>query len=221
MFDWRSLRPIRAAKGVTLRQVEAATGLSNAYLSQLETGKVKSPSVAVASKLAAYYGRPIAGFRAPSNAAAYSPLKVAFDIGGVLSKYPERFRRMAMALHVSPDVEVHVITDMHERESTLEHLLANGFGFIPADRVHNADYAGLGEMCKAVILRDLGIDVLIDDFGGYTAWDSSFGPAPIRCLVQPDPFRPYWAEGWKTGDDHQFGRRVFTQSAKETSDDAK
>lgn len=137
------------------------------------------------------------------------PLKIAFDIGGVLSKYPERFRRMAIALLASPDVEVHVITDMHDRAYLLETLRSNGFGFIPEHRVHNADYVGHGEMCKAIILRDLGIDILIDDFGGYTAWDSTFGPAPIRCLVQPDPFRPYWSESWRTGDDHQFGRRVY------------
>lgn len=36
-------KQMRKAKGLTLRQVEESTGISNAYLSQLETGKIKSP----------------------------------------------------------------------------------------------------------------------------------------------------------------------------------
>ena len=40
------LRTVRTAQGLSLRNVEEATGkeVSNAYLSQLETGKVKKPS---------------------------------------------------------------------------------------------------------------------------------------------------------------------------------
>lgn len=38
------LRQIRKERGLTLRQVEKMTGISNAYLSQLETGKIKKPS---------------------------------------------------------------------------------------------------------------------------------------------------------------------------------
>ncbi len=44
-------RECRKAKGLTLRQVEEVTGLSNAYLSQLETRKIKSPSFDVVKKL--------------------------------------------------------------------------------------------------------------------------------------------------------------------------
>lgn len=38
------LRQIRKQRGLTLRQLEQMTGISNAYLSQLETGKIKKPS---------------------------------------------------------------------------------------------------------------------------------------------------------------------------------
>lgn len=38
-----NFREMRKAKGLTLREVEKTTGISNAYLSQLETGKIKSP----------------------------------------------------------------------------------------------------------------------------------------------------------------------------------
>lgn len=50
------LKQGRALMGMTLRQVEDATQISNAYLSQLETGKVKNPSMGVVKKLADLYG---------------------------------------------------------------------------------------------------------------------------------------------------------------------
>lgn len=40
---------------LTLRQVEEATGISNAYLSQLENDKIKKPSASVLYKLASIY----------------------------------------------------------------------------------------------------------------------------------------------------------------------
>lgn len=41
----------RTKSGMTLREVETATGISNAYLSQLENGKIKRPSFDVVEKL--------------------------------------------------------------------------------------------------------------------------------------------------------------------------
>lgn len=38
------LRELRERSGLTLRQVEQATQISNSYLSQLETGKINTPS---------------------------------------------------------------------------------------------------------------------------------------------------------------------------------
>ena len=38
------LRALREAKNMTLRDVEKLADVSNAYLSQLESGKVKQPS---------------------------------------------------------------------------------------------------------------------------------------------------------------------------------
>ena len=45
----------RKSMGFTLRQVESATGVSNAYVSQLETGKIKTPSPSTLHKLAVLY----------------------------------------------------------------------------------------------------------------------------------------------------------------------
>ena len=50
------LKSLRLQKGATLRQVETDTGISNAYLSQLENEKAAQPSPRVLHKLAEYYG---------------------------------------------------------------------------------------------------------------------------------------------------------------------
>ena len=50
------LRHLRGTR--TLRQVEADTGISNAYLSNIESG-AKRPGVKILSKLAAYYRYPL------------------------------------------------------------------------------------------------------------------------------------------------------------------
>lgn len=45
------LKTGRESKGLTLRAVENTTGVSNAYLSQLESNKIKQPSPVVLHKL--------------------------------------------------------------------------------------------------------------------------------------------------------------------------
>lgn len=125
-------------------------------------------------------------------------MRIAFDVGGVLSKYPDTFRRLVN----STSCEVHVISDMHPVEKILDMLRRNKF-FVPPYRVHSADYAKHGENCKAVLCEELGIDMLFDDFIGYLA-----GGKHIRLLVMPDPDRDYYHEDWKTdGSEGNFGRR--------------
>lgn len=51
-------KALREAKGLTLREVEKQTDVSNAYLSQVEKGKVKQPSPLMLHKLAEVYGVP-------------------------------------------------------------------------------------------------------------------------------------------------------------------
>lgn len=50
------LRLYRQSRGETLRAVEAATGVGNALLSQIETDFVRNPGVFTVAKLAAHYG---------------------------------------------------------------------------------------------------------------------------------------------------------------------
>jgi transcriptional regulator with XRE-family HTH domain len=68
------LADLRKAKGLSLRQVEEATGkaVSNAYLSQLENGRIKKPSPNVLHSLSGVYAVPYealmekAGYLLPS-----------------------------------------------------------------------------------------------------------------------------------------------------------
>ena len=69
------LSDLRRAKNMTLREVAQATGsaVSNAYLSQLEHGKIKKPSPNVLHSLSGVYGVPYetlmekAGYLLPSS----------------------------------------------------------------------------------------------------------------------------------------------------------
>ncbi|HEY8121261.1 MAG TPA: helix-turn-helix transcriptional regulator [Myxococcota bacterium] len=71
------LADLRAAKGLSLRGVEEATSraVSNAYLSQLEKGKIQQPSPSILREIAAVYAVPYevlmdkAGYLLPSTTA--------------------------------------------------------------------------------------------------------------------------------------------------------
>lgn len=138
-------------------------------------------------------------------------MKIAFDVGGVLSKCPEIFRPLIKVIragngscHGGEHVELHVISDMHPKEKILDMLRRNDMPF-DASRIHSADYVTHGENCKAVLCEELGIDLLIDDFPGYVA---QIGSPRVRLLVMPDPSRPYYDDTWQTdGSEGDFGRR--------------
>jgi HTH-type transcriptional regulator, competence development regulator len=65
------LRDARTRMKLSLREVERRTGISNGYLSLLETGAARRPSPEFLSKLAALYGASydllmeLAGYQAP------------------------------------------------------------------------------------------------------------------------------------------------------------
>ncbi len=50
------LRTCRNTNQLSLREVERQTGISNAYLSQLESGKIRNPSPTILHTLACLYG---------------------------------------------------------------------------------------------------------------------------------------------------------------------
>lgn len=54
-----TIKEARKRNGFTLKQVEDALGISNAYLSQLENEKIKSPSANILYKLSTLYRVPL------------------------------------------------------------------------------------------------------------------------------------------------------------------
>ena len=52
----QAVRLLRLGSGMTLRKLEEASGVSNAYISQLETGKIANPTLESLRKLAGAFG---------------------------------------------------------------------------------------------------------------------------------------------------------------------
>lgn len=148
-------------------------------------------------------------------------MRVAFDIGGVLSKYPSEFRELVRCL-VRGAHEVHVISDMHPREKIIQVLRLNNFiaddpwplddsALILEQNIHSADYDTYGEACKAVLLDQLDIHMFYDDHLAYMT--TTFGERqPIRLLVMPSHTKPYYADNWKMPEGEPlFGRRTYSK----------
>jgi transcriptional regulator with XRE-family HTH domain len=74
-----TLRITRKARKLTLKDIQTATGVSNAYLSQLETGKIDKPGAEVLATIATAYGIPrqtlfyIVGYILPDDEAPIFP----------------------------------------------------------------------------------------------------------------------------------------------------
>jgi HTH-type transcriptional regulator, competence development regulator len=90
------LAKARAATGKSLRTVERETGISNAYLSQLETGKIRTPAPQNLHRLAELYRVPyellmgLAGFPVPDGSAApYTSASAYGRIGPVTADEEE------------------------------------------------------------------------------------------------------------------------------------
>ena len=131
-----------------------------------------------------------------------SKISISFDIGGVLSKYPNEFRPLVRALLASPFVSVYVLSDMKPHAKAVAFCHDNGF-MVPPEHIVCCDYDAYGEKCKAEAMRYLGIDIHFDDFPGYLAEG-----CPVRLLLMPDPDRDYYHPSWKTdGSEGNFGRR--------------
>lgn len=111
-------------------------------------------------------------------------MKLAFDIGGVLGKYPCVFIPMILALQ-NGGAEVFVITDIAEKETAQALLGKYGYSFAP-EMILCADFQKYGERCKAVLIKEHGIDVLVDDHPGYCA-----DAGCVSLFVWPDPHVPY------------------------------
>jgi len=87
------LRGARNARGLSLREVERATGIHNAHLSQIETDSIVRPDLAILWELSAFYDidyaklMRLAGYSAhrSSNGHEKEQLSVAFRTMGELT----------------------------------------------------------------------------------------------------------------------------------------
>lgn len=129
-------------------------------------------------------------------------LKVSFDIGGVLTKYPHIFRPIIDAFLKSDAVEVYVLTDMHEHSKAVKFVQGNGFN-IPAERILTARYSENGEECKAEMIKEHGINLHVDDYPGYCDHREC-----VSLFVWPNATEPYYHDTFQTdGSEGDFGRR--------------
>lgn len=129
-------------------------------------------------------------------------IRVSFDIGGVLSKQPHIWRPIVRAFQRSYEIEVFILSDMKPHAKAVSFCHDNGF-LIDSENIHCCDYETHGEHCKAVKMKELAIDLHIDDFPGYLATG-----ALVRLLVWPDPDHDYYHPDWVTdGSEGNFGRR--------------
>lgn len=123
-------------------------------------------------------------------------MRIAFDIGGVLSKYPNQFRDLIERLSDRGRAAgIFVISDMHPKEKLLTLMRLNK---IPVweQNLYCADFDKHGEGCKAELLDELKIDIFFDDHISYCAAQFPGSYPTIRCLVWPDASMPYTSDEW-------------------------
>ena len=130
---------------------------------------------------------------------SYKNMKIAFDLGGVLSKHQE-IRDLYIALYYHSD-DVYIISDISPLDKLLDILTLNKIPWYN-HQVLSADYKKYGENCKKVLCEKMGIDILIDDHMGYLVQGNY-----VRLLVMPDASKAYFSDDWKTdGTEGDFGR---------------
>ena len=132
------------------------------------------------------------------------------NIGGVLTKYPARFREMIARLSDrGRGSDIYIISDMHPKEKIVELMKLNNIS-VWEQNIYCADYDTHGEGCKAELLDELKIDIFFDDFIGYVAAHLPGAYPTVRCLVWPHAGLPYQADAWVVPDGQpEFGRKAY------------
>ena len=86
----------RSRLGWSLRDAERATGVPNAHLSQLETGKIGHPGIGVLVKLAKAYGIPVRRLTEAAGHGSDWSLACDLDEGAIRASERERIRQLAI-----------------------------------------------------------------------------------------------------------------------------
>lgn len=115
------IKHLREKRGLTLRDVERDTGISNAYLSQLESGHAQNPTLKKVRRLATYFGVCIGDlFPEP-------PVQIAFPPDGIRMFYVGGLRTWL-------DHEGEVIDTEPEEQSPYLHMPdASGYPYLAMD----------------------------------------------------------------------------------------
>jgi len=98
------LSDIRALRGYSLRTVEDATGISNAYLSQLERGDAQKPSPDKLQALAKFYEVPYTDLM---RAAGY--LQRSQQAAGAVREDTSAIQSALMSANLTPEEETEVV----------------------------------------------------------------------------------------------------------------
>lgn len=120
-------------------------------------------------------------------------MRVAFDIGGLISRYPKEMKRLMEALS-DGGVEVHIVTDMNAGDAW-NACVNNGLDLlVDPRRVHSCDWSQHGDLCKTEMMERMGIDILIDDRPDYCASGKFIG-----LVLSPRPHIDYYHRSWNKG----------------------
>jgi len=105
------LRALRAARGVTLKQLAEALQISAAYLSALEHGKRGMPSVGLVHQVNEYFGLIWDDADELSTLARLSNPRVTVNTAGLTPQQTALANRLAQAIHrLEPDT----VAALHE-----------------------------------------------------------------------------------------------------------
>lgn len=116
-------------------------------------------------------------------------LKIAFDIGGVITKFPEICYTLISSL--KSHFDIYIVTDI-PRETAVKLCEKNGlFKLIPSENLVSADWNQFGDRCKSMVYKDLGIDVAIDDRPDYI-----YEGVTLGLYTMPRPDLPYYDKSW-------------------------
>lgn len=121
-------------------------------------------------------------------------MRIAFDIGGVISRYPKQMKEMIKSF-IQSGHDVYIITDMNPTDalSACENndILLTG---IKQENIISANWSEHGDLCKSVVMKNLSIDVMFDDRPDYI-----YEGVPIGFFLMPRPSMPYYAAEWNSG----------------------
>jgi hypothetical protein len=120
-------------------------------------------------------------------------MKIGIDVGGVSTKFPLELISICNSMILTGH-DVLFITDREDIDVVYCELSSTGFS-VYKEQVIFADYKKYGDACKSVIIREMSVDIMIDDHPGYLAWPWP-EPAPLRLQACPDQRRPYYSPLW-------------------------